>query len=140
MSRIPLIGPRGRVAVLNETPTWVYQTMAAGQTFDGNEPATATVAAEDLDPSVSAGKADYSPLVQGGLFAILARAGRPYWVRQIDNVGNAVLTVVRPGTTETRPLPTTLPFLCGPGECIKALNGVAETPLGILVQLDTPAR
>lgn len=139
MSRIPLIGPRGRVAVLNETPTWVYQTTVSGQTFTGDEPATATVPAEDLDPTISAGKADYSDLVEGGLFAILSRAGRPYWVRQIDNEGNAALTIVRPGTTETRPLPTA-PFLCGPGECIKALNGVAATPLGILVQLDTPAR
>lgn len=139
--RLPLIGPRGRVKVLGETPTWVSQTMVNPETFTGNAPATATVAAEDLDPTITAGRAVYADLTEGGLFDILAKAGKAYVIEDISNAGNAALTIVRPGTSESRPFPADqLPVRCGPGECPKALNGVTATPVAFLVREEIPTR
>lgn len=140
MTRVPLIGPRGRVKILGDNSAWVTQKMKAATTFTGDAPATDTVVAADLDPTISAGRAEYTELAEGGLFDILAKAGKSYVIEAVDNIGNAALTIEHPASGESRDFPTdtngdiVFPVHCGPGECPKGLNGTAATTLGFLVR------
>ena len=140
MTRVPLIGPRGRIKVIADQPVWVYQTMDATLTFTQVAPRTASTVASELDPTISAGRAEYTALTEGGLFDILSKAGKGYVISAVDNVGNAALTIKHVPTGTSRPWPTELPVYCGPGECPVANNGVAATPLGFLVQEIAPER
>lgn len=140
MSRIPNIGPRARYIYGREEPIWMYQIMDALICFTKERPEQAAVAADDLDPTVSPGRIEFNTLSKGGLFTHLAAEGRPLVVEEIDNPGNADISVINVKTSAERTV-TAAPFKVAAGECVAVNNGAAGScTIGLLVRHDIPAR
>lgn len=132
---VPFIGPRARYNTLGVSPTWHYHKMGAGAALDGTAPRTATTAENDLDPAVSAGKAEWASLTKGGLFTMLGKAGKAVIVEAVDLSAGASLTVVNAAGATLRATPTA-PFKLAPGEFLKASGGSNGGYAGVLVRLE----
>jgi hypothetical protein len=135
-NNVPWIGPRARYNILCNTPTWVYQKMTTGKSFNGADPRTATVAAADFDPVVTAGKAMYDNLTEGGFFRLLGNYKRPMVVEALNNEAGATIEITNSAGTKLRDTPSATPFKVAPGEYIKANGGTAAKQVGLLVRID----
>jgi hypothetical protein len=136
-TRVPFTGTHGRYAILNETPTWVYHTMAGAGVLDGTAPATALTTPAETDPVVLQGRADYNNLTHGGLFITLANYGKAMIIDSIYNPGSSTITIVNPEKGTTRSAPASAPYNIAPGECLKAVGG---SQIGFMVREDLPYR
>ena len=136
---VPFIGPRGRYNILGVNPSWVIHQMDGGAALNGAAPRTATTAADDLDPKVSAGKAEFGDsttgLTEGGLFTLLGNYKQPMEVLAVDNAGSATITIVDETDTTLR-TPPSPPFKVSPGEYVKASGGANGSKIGLLVKID----
>lgn len=140
MSRIPLIGPRARYRVLSAQASWVTHEMAGGSALSGEAPETASVSAENLDPTVTAGKAVWSDLTKGGLFTLLGNHKRPLVVEAALVPGTATVKIINPQTSTERDMPGSTPFKVAPGEYLKVSGGNNGDSVSFLVREDIPAR
>ena len=124
--------------VLTNYPTWVMQTMATGRTFAGEIPSD--VDDNPIEPTVSAGRADYKDLHNGGLFSEISRTRLPALVLQVYNPDSIPLDIARYNESGTlvkaRDIPSTYPFVLAPGEILRASGGTDTTTVGFLVKLD----
>jgi hypothetical protein len=115
--------------------------MATGSSLTGEAPATASVSEENLDPSVTSGKAVWSDLVKGGYFTLLGNYKRPLIVEAMLLPGGALTSkIVNPQTSTERALPSSAPFKMAPGEYIKISGGDSGGMAAFLVREDIPAR
>lgn len=127
---------RARYSIVNTTATWCYHHMAAGSVLDGAAPATAATTANNLDPVVTAGQAEFRSLTHGGLFTIQAKSKMTLAVDALDNAAGATLTIVASDGQHSRPAPTALPFKLTSGEVFKAVGGTAGSYVGIMYRID----
>ena len=133
---VPALPGRARYSIVNTSPTWCYDHMAAGIALAGDAPRSAAKNEAAIDPVVTSGKAEYRDLTKGGLFTIQAKAKKPLVVDALDNAAGAALTIVSSGDSHSRAAPTTVPFKVGPGEVLKAVGGTAGSYIGILYRID----
>lgn len=134
-NNVPFTGARKRYSVLGHSPTWVYQKMAAGVAMNGAAPRTASVTAENLDPTVTAGRAEYVNLTEGGYFAILGGSKQPIQVEAVDNQAGATITLVSKDGSTSRAMPTSQTFVVAAGEYLRATAGSQGGRVGFLVRL-----
>lgn len=134
---VPFIGPRARYKILSESLTWIYHRMAGGSALNGAAPRTASLTADETDPTVTAGKANYADLTEGGLFRLLGNYKKAIVVESVNNAAVATLTIVDKDGTLLRAFPGTTPFNMAPGEYIKATGGSAGSYIGVLVREQT---
>lgn len=115
---VPFTPGRARYSLIGVNPTLLQHV----GTLDGQLPATSSVAAANLDPVVSGGKAVWgssgTPLSHGGLFPF---SGRAIVVEAL--IGSGAFTIVDSAGAVTRPTPTTFPFTLSPAEQIKCVGG-----------------
>lgn len=130
---VPFIGPRKRYSILGLNLTWIYHRMAVGVALNGAAPKTASLEPNAVDPVVSAGRANFAALTEGGLFTLLGNYRRPVLVESVDNAAGATLTIVDKAGTLLRSAPTA-PFKMAPGEYFKAAGGSTGSYIGILVR------
>lgn len=130
---VPFIGPRARYQILGLNLTWIYHRMTGGASLNGAAPKTATLTPDQVDPVVSAGKAEFASLTEGGLFTLLGNYKRPVLVESVNNAAGATLTIVDKAGAQLRTAPTA-PFKLAPGEYFKATGGSAGSYIGILVR------
>lgn len=130
---VPFTGGRPRYLLVDMASSWVYHKMAAGVSMSGAAPRTASVTEAMIEPTVSAGRADFDSLSQGGLFTHLG--GRTIEVEAIDNQAGATITIVSSDGSFSRPAPTSYPFEVGAGEYVKATGGSAGGRVGVLSKL-----
>lgn len=130
---VPFIGPRARYQILGLNLTWIYHRMAGGVMLNGAAPKTASLEPAAVDPTVSAGRAEYTDLTEGGLFTLLGNYRRAVLVEAVDNAAGATLTIVDSAGALLRNAPTA-PFKMAPGEYFKASGGAAGSYIGILVR------
>jgi len=119
---VPFIGPRGRFRVLNLTSTWLVQE----GTLDGKRPRTASLTADELDPVVTAGRAEWKSLTEGGLFDLAGNHKEAVVLEAMQIDGVTVSIVALDGTTVLRPGPVndnSFPFKMAPGEMIRVSGG-----------------
>jgi len=134
-NNVPFLANRSRYHVVTTTPTWCYHRMTAGLSLSGEAPRTTTVAEADLDPQVTAGKAEFLNLQKGGLFTLQANAKRPLVIDALDNPGSATVTIVPTTGTGSRAAPA-VPFKIGAGEMLKAVGGSTGGFIGVLYRID----
>lgn len=140
---VPFLTGRARYSILNTTSTWVYHWMNPASVMLGEAPRTPTSNEASLDPTVSAGRADYGKvnpatgmvetLSKGGLFTQLGRYKRAMMVEGSDLSAGVTVTLVDSEGALIRSLPS-LPAKVAAGEYIKAVGGVG-THAGFLVRL-----
>jgi hypothetical protein len=112
--------------------------MVAGATLQGVHPKVADKTAEETDPSVSAGLAKYSNLIEGGLFSIQAQAKKALRVLAIDNQAGATVKILNGAEpSKFRTAPTVFPFSVGPGEVIQATGGSTGGKIGVLYEIES---
>lgn len=133
---VPPLPGRSRYNVVNTTATWCYHHMANGVALTGDAPRTAAKTASELDPVVSAGKAEFSNLTEGGLFTLQANAKKTLVIDAIDNPGNATIAILNRDGTHQRTAPTSTPFKVMSSEVIKASGGSAGGYIGVLYKID----
>ncbi|MCJ7520994.1 MAG: hypothetical protein MUP21_02055 [Dehalococcoidia bacterium] len=141
---VPFIGTRARYSILNTTATWVFHWMHGEVNMTGVAPRTETSDVDQLDPTVSAGRADYGlvnpatglvePLSEGGLFTQLGRYKRAMIVEASELSGGVTVTLVNGEGDLIRAFPA-LPAHVAAGEYIKAVGG-AGAHAGFLVRLE----
>lgn len=139
---VPFIGPRGRFNILGVNPTWVVHQMDGAAPFNGEAPRTAAIAANDLDPAVSAGKAEFGDatvgLTEGGLFTLLGNYRQHVEVLAVDDTTGGgtknIVAVINDVVTTVRPIPTA-PFQMTPGEYLSVSGGANGSKYGVLVKL-----
>jgi hypothetical protein len=127
---VPFIGSRKRYSILGLNLTWIYHRMAGGASLNGAAPKTASLEPNAVDPTVSAGRAEFTALTEGGLFTLLGNYRRPVLVESVDNAAGATLTIVDKNNVQLR----TAPLKMAPGEYFKAAGGSAGSHIGILVR------
>jgi len=127
---VPLLPGRSRYNVVTtRSDTWVYHRGA----LDGTAPKTAASGTLVADPSVmGAGRAEWTTLLNGGLFTLVGAYRKPLICSAIDNSG-ATLTLVKEDGSPSRAMPVTFPFTIAPGEVIKAVGGTA---VGLLLRIE----
>lgn len=148
---VPFIGPRGRFQLTGLEPAWIIQTMATATVFDKKLARTVALTAPELEPVVTAGKAKFSDLSQGGIFDTIATAKRSHVVEDILNAGGATLDIVtledlkiaQDGAgihlaPKFRDVPGSFPFTLAPGETIRAAGAAAGT-VGLYIREDLKA-
>ena len=138
---VPFIGPRARYNILGVNPSWIIHQMAAGSSFNGEAPRTAAIVADDLDPAISAGKAEFGDttvgLTEGGLFTLLGNYKQHVEILAIDDTsgGSTKNIVADDGTTVLRAVPAA-PFKLSPGEYLKITGGATGAKYAVLAKID----
>lgn len=124
--------------VLTNYPVWVMQTMDTGRVFAGAEPSN--VDDDPTTPVVTAGRADYLALYNGGLFSEISRTRLPALVLQVYNPDSIPLDIARYDSggslVKARDLPSEVPFVLAPGELLRASGGSDTATVGFLVKLN----
>ena len=142
---VPLRPGKAWYSIVGIQPTWVFHIMADGVALTGEAPLTSAVPKpEDLEPMVSAGRADYGfpddKLTKGGLFTHIGRVSQPVIVEAASLPGDPVVTVVNSEGTLLRTLASGaplsgFPIRLGAGEYLKVVGGTAGGDFGFLVRL-----
>lgn len=137
-NNVPFLPGRSRFNLVNLTPTWCYHEMVTGAALQGGSPKKETVSVEETDPSVSAGLARYTALVEGGLFSLQAQAKKALSILAIDNPAGAAVKILNGADpSKFRTAPTTFPFRVGPGEVIQASGGSTGSKIGVLYVIES---
>ena len=142
---VPLRPGKAWYSIVGVHLTWVYHIMADGIAPAGDAPITNAVPhPDDLEPTVSAGRADYGfpddKLTKGGLFTHIGRIGQPVIVEAAYLPGDPTVTVVNSEGTLLRTLASGaplggFPIRLGAGEYLKVVGGTAGGDFGFLVRL-----
>jgi hypothetical protein len=116
--------------------------MVGGSPFDGNRPRTAGATADEYDPVVSEGEANWGVtgdlLTEGGLFDLVGKQRRPLVIEAMHNPGAATIEATNlDGSVTVRTLTAlTTPFKLGANETIKVSAGANGSTVGFLVRID----
>jgi hypothetical protein len=101
-------------------PAALIHKMAGATDFAGERPETAVLAADDLDPVVSAGQVKWSALTKGGLFSF---QGRPVVIESAYGTAcTPTFTIIDEDGAVTRAFPASFPFSLSAHERIKATS------------------
>lgn len=138
---VPFIGPRARYNILNITPTWIHLKMATGVALDGNRPRTATLDADEIEPVISSGRAEFGSvadgLTEGGFFRILGNYGRPYIIEDALLPGTTVFKIVDVDKTLIRTVSSPVfPMSLAAGEYVQITGGTTGGLFGLRVRLE----
>lgn len=136
-NNVPFLPGKSRYSLITTEPTWIYHSMATGQTLNGKAPrVVANPATPQADPSCRGGRADYSGLADGGLFTSISNRKTPIIIEAIDNPGNATLTLVDAAGNAIRNFPTSFPCKISSFETMKAVGGGTAGKVGFLLRFD----
>lgn len=139
---------RPRFSIVGVQPAWIVQTMLASTNFNGKRATTAAVTNPDnLDPSVSRGRAQWVDLNNGGIFFLGGDQARPLVIEE-TYAKNCTATYSIVSTTDPalettpvalRPWPSSGPIRLAKGECVRVTSTGAtadKAEVGFLCRLE----